>query len=523
MALFTGAAAAGTVRTAAGLEVYVIDESDFERFTTRFPRLYHNLGAILSDRLARTNRLTLREEPGRLTFLEDRGAPPLLGYALACSVAWHTREPTLLLVVSDEPSEKLRAIADPAKSLLEGRPSHAARNGKGESRARLAIVDHGGRYSAGSLPGTSKELCAHFDHVLVQVTGRPAPELDDAKTIELAPPDGAGPTQAVYQVRAWGVTQERIGPDMDRVIRVPSLEPEDHEALATGSLGHSTAAGKAIGWVARDLSGLTVGVALGAGSVRGFAHFGVLSALERADVPIDIIAGASIGASVAGIYALGHEPTEAAKVFQRGAASLFRPTVSSKGFLSNRGLRKFLQSVAGDRRIEDLPVPLAMVAADLEQQCPVVFRRGLVWEAALASGAIPGIYPAQRIGPYTVVDGGVLDPVPLNVVAEMGAGTVIGVKLSGRVTAAAADVEAVPTSGRAPSAVAAILRSIDMVQSRLAPEPSDATTILITPELEDFSGKLRSFREGIRYVSDGEAAGEAALPRIAAALPWLRR
>ena len=94
MSLFTGQPAVGTVRAVEDFDVLVMPDVDFERTCTRYPHVYRNLGTILSQRLAATNRLTLREQPGRLIVLEDDGAPPLLGWALACSVAWHTQAST---------------------------------------------------------------------------------------------------------------------------------------------------------------------------------------------------------------------------------------------------------------------------------------------------------------------------------------------------------------------------------------------------------------------------------------------
>jgi predicted acylesterase/phospholipase RssA len=122
------------------------------------------------------------------------------------------------------------------------------------------------------------------------------------------------------------------------------------------------------------------------------------------------------------------------------------------------------------------------------------------------------------------VDGGVLDPVPVKIAVEMGAGTVIGVKLVHKSTETDMKAEALEETGRPLNAVTSIIRSIEIMQSRLAPEMTDATTVLVTPNLPELpTGRLRTFAEGKRYIEDGEAAAEAALPRMAAALPWLRR
>ena len=123
--------------------------------------------------------------------------------------------------------------------------------------------------------------------------------------------------------------------------------------------------------------------------------------------------------------------------------------------------------MCGSRTLE---VPLAVVAADIVSQRELVLRRGLVWQAVLASIAIPGIYPAQRIGPYVCVDGGVLNPFPVNVAADMGAGIVIGVKLGSGHPYPEYDVDVVAATERPPALLGVLMRSIEMMQRGIAPE-----------------------------------------------------
>jgi NTE family protein len=146
----------------------------------------------------------------------------------------------------------------------------------------------------------------------------------------------------------------------------------------------------------------------------------------------------------------------------------------------------------------------------------------VAWPAVLAAVSIPGIYPAQRIGPYVVIDGGVVNPVPTDVAADMGAGVVIAVKLGAGRSEPDTDAEGVLPSGSAPSAVAVLLRAIELMQSRIEVRTADATTITIAPELDAKGMQLRRFSEGRRYIQDGIEAAETALPRVEAALPWLR-
>jgi NTE family protein len=163
-----------------------------------------------------------------------------------------------------------------------------------------------------------------------------------------------------------------------------------------------------------------------------------------------------------------------------------------------------------------------MVAADIITGQEVIFRRGLLWQAVLASMAIPGVYPAQCIGGQQLVDGGVLNPVPGDVVANMGADIVIAVKLATRSAPPPVDAEAVEAMGRPPTVLQVITRSIDLLQSKIAAESGSAATILLEPDFTNAgSFGLRSFTQGRRFIPLGEAVAEAALPRIAAALPWV--
>ena len=191
---------------------------------------------------------------------------------------------------------------------------------------------------------------------------------------------------------------------------MPELSEEDWRELRDGTLSSGSACGRELGWAARDLAGMKVGLALGAGSLRGYAHVGVLQALQRQGIPLDYVAGTSVGAAIAALAVGGWEPAQIGEVLDELSTRLFRLTIPFWSLISNRGLRGHIQELAGDTRIEDLPVPLALVAADISTQQELVLRRGLAWQAILASVSIPGIFPAQRIGPHVAVDGGVLNP-----------------------------------------------------------------------------------------------------------------
>jgi len=504
MALFTGQPATGTVRAASDLDVLVVHASEFERIAAEFPVVYRNLGAILSERLARTNRLAAREGPGRIVFLRDWGGPPLIGWAVAASVAWHTRSRTLLVVPAGG------AQAEALASLFG-----ADTSGDVVRRSGADVL----ACAPDALGATVHELSGSYDSILVHLReDAPAPPVDGS-VVHLGPDPGAAPDDGARFTLVPGARQRRPGADL---VTVPSFSDDDLDALRDGLLPNSTDAGRAIGGVARALCGLSVGVALGSGSVRGFAHFGVLRAFDKLGVQPDYIAGTSAGAAVGALYASGRENAVGIDTLIRTGPHLVRYGIPRKGLLSNRSLTRFIRNELGEIRIEDLPTPLALVAADILTQQEVVFRTGLLWQAVVASLSIPGVYPALWIGEHLVVDGGVLNPVPVSVVAEMGAGVVIAVKLMGEATPHT-EVESVVAKGTPPSALSVIMRSIELMQGRIVSEAAGARTITVMPELIDLpSNKLKAFAEGGRFVDVGEYAVEAAMPRITAALPWLR-
>jgi len=521
VSLFTGQPVSATVRAVEDLDVLAISEPEFHRIADRFPRVYRNLGTILSERLVRSDQRSQQSRPTRVATLINEGAPPLVGYALACSLAWHLRAPVALLVVTDgEPPEDLAALASRSGDGVV--PA-----GDGRARAHLAIIPRSGIEPHGGLAGLVDRLVARHEHVLVQVpAGGPNGDLG-GRTVFLSGAEGTGDGQIARsggRLHAWKAgTGPR--PEPSGVLCVPDLIPADVKRLQDGLLPPATAAGRAVGWLARDLAGLKVGLALGAGSFKGYAHIGVVDVLRRAGIPIDYIAGTSIGGAVAALYAAGYGTQASIQILDRIGASAFRPTVPIRSLMSSNGLRASVRRMTGERRIEDLPVPLSVVATDIATQREVVFKRGLLWPALLASVSIPGIYPAQRMGRYILVDGGICNPVPSNVAADMGADVVIAVRLISRPIPRAPELEAVEAAGKVPSVLQAIMRSIEVMQSKISAETASAATIVIEPLTADtpYGWGLRNFSEGKRYVVAGEAAAREALPRIASALPWLRQ
>ena len=177
-----------------------------------------------------------------------------------------------------------------------------------------------------------------------------------------------------------------------------------------------------------------IGLALGSGGARGWAHVGVLRRLQEMNVPIDCVAGTSIGAIMGAVFAANRlEVLEdlSHRLDWRRVATLFvEVNFPRAGLLTGKRIQHLLQEIIRVQRIEDLSIPFAAVAANLHTGEPVVFTRGDVVDAIRASIAIPGIFvPALHEGQY-LVDGGTINPVPVDVVASMGADIVIAVDVN---------------------------------------------------------------------------------------------
>jgi NTE family protein len=249
----------------------------------------------------------------------------------------------------------------------------------------------------------------------------------------------------------------------------------------------------------------------------------VLRALAEANVPIDCVAGSSVGACVGALFARGLSLPECLQHLDEVGRRAWRLTVPTTSLISSAGLRAGLQQVFGDTRIEDLPLPLGVVAADIISYQEVVFRRGPIWAALLASSSIPGVWPPQRIGDHLLLDGGIVNPVPTDVVAGMGAGLVIAVKLAKQVPSASLESEASDARAGGPSAIQAILRAVELMQGSISRNDVETPTIQIDVLFRDVDlPGLRHFPRGRRFVALGEEAARLALPRVVAALPWLR-
>jgi NTE family protein len=185
--------------------------------------------------------------------------------------------------------------------------------------------------------------------------------------------------------------------------------------------------------LAREIAGRLVGLALSSGAAKGFAHIGVIQVLEENGIDVDVVAGASMGAYVGSIWAHGSEGPELERIAREMEGrwalwTLIDPVFPPRqGFLRGYAVKKRLMRSIGDSHFSEMVRPLRVVAGNLATLERVVFSSGEVAEAVHASVAVPGICVPITIGHETYIDGGIVDPLPVDVLREMGVSRVIAV------------------------------------------------------------------------------------------------
>jgi predicted acylesterase/phospholipase RssA/CRP-like cAMP-binding protein len=200
--------------------------------------------------------------------------------------------------------------------------------------------------------------------------------------------------------------------------------------------------------VARCLTGTGIGLVLGGGGARGFAHLGVLRALAEAGVPIDWVGGTSIGAIIAALVARGLPPDEALACCKEHFAALRDPTLPVVALLAGRRIRAKLERVFGAVAIEDLVLPYLCVSTNLSRAAQTVHERGLLVHAIRASIALPGVLPPVTVGEDLHVDGGLVNNLPIDVMAgKPEIGTVLAVDVSAEVEMRSPPGQALDVSG----------------------------------------------------------------------------
>ena len=245
-----------------------------------------------------------------------------------------------------------------------------------------------------------------------------------------------------------------------------------------------------------------IGLALGGGAARGFAHIGVIQALEESGLRPDLVVGTSAGSLVAALYASGKRPAELVQLADAMDESAITDwAFPGRGLIRGEALARFVREHTGGRTIEAMAVPLGIVASDLDSGAPILFQRGDTGMAVRASSAVPAVFQPVRIGAREYVDGGLVSPVPVRFARQMGAELVIAV-----------DISAAPEGNATGDAMRMLLQTFAIMGRSINNFELRDADVVLRPRLPGVSGADFAARK--KSIQAGREATLAALAEL---------
>ena len=258
---------------------------------------------------------------------------------------------------------------------------------------------------------------------------------------------------------------------------------------------------------------IRIGLALGGGAARGFAHVGVIQVLEEAGIRPHYVAGTSAGSLVAALYASGMSGTQLKQVaigMQEAAITDWVLPIFNRGALKGDALAQYVNQQVQGRQIENMSLPLGIVATDLRTGDAVIFRRGNTGTAVRASSAVPGVFLPVKIGEREYVDGGLVAPVPVQQARQMGANFVIAV-----------DISSDPQSGETSDVFKILLQTFTIMGRSINALVLRQADVVVQPLLNGVGSADFASRE--RSIEQGRQAMLVALPKLREKLLALKR
>ena len=249
-----------------------------------------------------------------------------------------------------------------------------------------------------------------------------------------------------------------------------------------------------------------LGLALGGGAARGFAHIGVIKALEAQGIIPDIVVGTSAGAVVGALYAAGNNGFELQKLAHKlDETKLADWSMPDRGVLKGEGLQKFVNDAVANRPIEALKRSFAVVATDLHSGEAILFRTGNTGMAVRASATVPGVFKPVAINGHEYVDGGLSSLVPVRFARQIGADVVIAV-----------DISAPPGNRPVRGTLDILLQTFTIMGQNLARHELKDADVVIRPLVGNVGST--DFLARHDAILEGEKAAQAALPQIREAI-----
>ena len=247
-----------------------------------------------------------------------------------------------------------------------------------------------------------------------------------------------------------------------------------------------------------------IGLALGGGAARGFAHVGVIQVLEQAGIKPALVVGTSAGSLVAALYASGKNGAQLQRVAMTMEEASFTDwmlPLFGRGMLQGNGLARYVDKEVGHKTIEAMPLPLGIVATDLHTGDGVLFRRGDTGTAVRASSAVPAIFEPVHIAGHDYVDGGLVAPVPVGYARQMGAELVIAV-----------DISSTPQGNPTDDTLQILLQTFTIMGRSIGRYELRDADLVVRPNLAGITSA--DFAARSRAIEAGRRAMQAALPRL---------
>jgi NTE family protein len=251
-----------------------------------------------------------------------------------------------------------------------------------------------------------------------------------------------------------------------------------------------------------------IGLALGGGAARGFAHVGVIQVLEEAGIRPNLVAGTSAGSLVAAIYASGKSGAQlqqVAETMEEAAIADWSLQIFSRGALRGEALARYVNTQVNSRLIENMPMPLGIVATDLNTGVDTVFQRGDTGTAVRASSAVPAVFQPVKISGRDYVDGGLVSPVPVRAAHKMGAELVIAV-----------DISSPPEGNLTGGTLEILLQTFSIMGKSINTFELRDADVVVRPVLSGISSADFGARK--RSIEAGRQAMLLALPQLRAAI-----
>ena len=556
MALLSEGTRSATVKAARLVELLELDRESFNRFFASNAKVLSYFSTLLTRRLAAAHRGEVRRRPQ--TVVTVSALPGLKGKSLVASAlaallreyaevevlllrarpaSTQTQHGRVLLALSDAD----RVPADQIKSAIQVERGHSATLDVGVGSEGLRDVVHSFETIVAKLDGA-------FPFVVIDLGNRPtsleecAREVADV-SVEIVdhadPGEDPSARRSPRVFRVMNLVNPASSPIPINhcepfVLPEDSALPSEQGAAQVDYLRANprAPASPPLRRLARKILGMTVGLAVGGGAAFGVAHVGLLNVFEDNDIPVDLVAGTSMGSIIAVGYACGISPKEMLEISARigtkpTTLSALDFTLLGPGLLSgNRIIAIFSPFLGPVSRFDQLRLPCQVVAADIETGERVPLGDGSLIEACRASCSVPLLWVPVRRGDRTLVDGGLVDPVPVEVVREMGADLCIAVnavpapqkgvtnaltRLWRRVNALN-PLNYLGDSRYLPNTMDVFMNTIQILQHELGNFKAISADVSITPNLNEFTWVEFYKTEGL--IERGAEAAEKALPQI---------